>query len=69
MFNGLVLRTLRIKKHFSCSEIIFELDKVGLRISRPTILNWELGKTEPKASQIYKISKFFDIPMEKFYRD
>lgn len=68
MFKIEHLKKLRIKKKLTQSELMFELDKVGLRVSRPTLINWENGFTDPKGSQLYIISKFFNVPMESFFR-
>lgn len=67
MFKNKLLKKLRIMQKLTHSELMFELDKVGLRVSRPTLINWENGFTEPKATEAYKISKFFTIPMEAFF--
>lgn len=69
MFDGQVLKNLRIKKQITPSELTFELDKIGLRISRPTILNWEQGLTEPKVSQAYSIAKYFKCSLESFFKN
>lgn len=68
MFKADFLRELREKKGLSQSDLMFELSTVGLRVTRTTILNWELGRTEPKASQAYLISKFFKVPVENFLK-
>jgi len=46
---------------------MFEFDKIGLRISRPTVDNWESGKTAPDANEIALIAKFFDKPVQYFF--
>lgn len=33
----------------------------GLKISRSAIAKWELSKTEPVASMIVKLAKYFDV--------
>lgn len=66
MFNHKFLKRIREKNNITRSGLVFELDKVGLRISRPTLINWETGATEPKISQAYLVSKYFGIPVDEF---
>lgn len=35
-----------------------------LGITKETLINWELGRSEPKASQIDKIIELYGIPYE-----
>ncbi|MFA6636725.1 MAG: helix-turn-helix transcriptional regulator [Candidatus Omnitrophota bacterium] len=67
MFRAEILRRLREKLGLSQADLMFELSGVGLRVTRTTILNWEAGRTEPKASQVYKIAKFFRVPLDKLF--
>jgi DNA-binding XRE family transcriptional regulator len=66
MFNGGLLRKLRAKKQLNPTALTFELDKIGLRISRPTIISWEEGTTEPRVSEAIKISEYFNVPIKEF---
>ena len=69
MFKSEILRRLRSKQKLTHSQLMFELDKVNLRVSRPTLINWEKGFTEPKATEVYRMSRYFKVPMEVFFRD
>lgn len=69
MFDYKVLRRLRENKGLSSGDLVFDLHRLGLRISHPTLINWEKGRTEPKISQVYRLSKFFGVPLEKFCKD
>ena len=36
----------------------------------PTVMSyWKHGKTTPNGESMYKIAKFFDVPMEYFYEE
>lgn len=35
-------------------------------ISQATLSDWKLGKSKPKADKLYKIAKYFDVPLEIF---
>lgn len=36
-------------------------------IGKQTLVNWEKGKTEPKTSQIRKLSKIYNIPVDNIF--
>lgn len=63
MFRSDHIKQLREKRKLSRTSLVFELDRLGLRISRPTLINWESGATEPKLSQAYYLSIFFRISL------
>ena len=68
MFNNILLKNLRSKQGLTAESLVLELYKqANVKISRPTLINWEQGRSEPKASQAYLISKYFRKPMEKFF--
>lgn len=35
-----------------------------LKISKQTLVNWEKGVSEPKATQSYSLSKLYNIPLD-----
>lgn len=49
------LKELRIEKGLSQMQLALKLN-----VSQSAIAKWELGKTEPTASAIIAIAKFFD---------
>ncbi|MBE7080786.1 MAG: helix-turn-helix transcriptional regulator [Clostridiales bacterium] len=49
------LKELRISKNLSQMQLACQLN-----ISQSAIAKWELGKTEPTASAIITLAKFFD---------
>lgn len=67
MFVPVKLKKCREDKALSQLDLIFELDKIGLRVSRPTISNWEEGTTAPDANEISLIAKYFEKPIEYFF--
>ena len=67
MFISEKLRQCREAKDLTQTDLIFELDKVGLRISRPTLISWEAGDTTPDANEIALIAKLFDKPIQYFF--
>ena len=38
-----------------------------LKISKNTLISWEKGNTEPKASQSYTLSKLYNIPLDNIF--
>lgn len=68
LFNNEPLKALRSERKLSRSDMVFELDKMGLRISRPTLINWEEGITEPRASEAYTLAQFFKVSFERFFK-
>ncbi len=67
MFVSDKLKKCREEKGLSVEDLTFELDKVGLRITRQTLYNWEAGDTTPDANQISVIANFFNKPLEYFF--
>lgn len=67
MFLSEKLLKCRAGKGLTQTDLMFEFDKIGLRISRPTVDNWETGKTTPDANEIALIAKFFDKPIQYFF--
>ena len=49
----------RTKKNWSAKELA---NRLG--VSRNTIVNWEKGESEPKASELKKLSKLFSVSYE-----
>jgi len=65
-FNHQLLKESREENKFTHTELMFELAKHGLRVSRSTLINWELGRTEPKISDVHALAKLFKMKREKF---
>lgn len=42
----------------------------ALRISKNTLVNWEKGKSEPKATQLLRLAELYNIPVDNliFFR-
>ncbi len=56
MIFGETLKELRTDHGLSQQQLADEL-----KISQSAIAKWELSKTEPVASMIVKLAKFFDV--------
>ena len=56
MIFGETLKELRTDRGLSQQQLADEL-----KISRSAIAKWELSKTEPVASMIVKLAKYFDV--------
>lgn len=42
---------------------------VATGLNYSTLADWKSGRATPKGDKIYKIAKFFGVPMEYFYED
>jgi len=67
MFIAEKLRKCREEKELTQTDLMFKLDKIGLRISRPTLINWETGVTTPDANEIATLANFFNKPIQYFF--
>ena len=67
MFIAEKLRKCREEGNFTQTDLMFELDKIGLRISRPTLINWETGTTTPDANEVATLAMFFNKPIQYFF--
>lgn len=56
MIFGETLKELRTDRGLSQQQLADEL-----KIGRSAIAKWELSKTEPVASKIVKLAKYFDV--------
>ena len=56
---GEKLRKLREYNGFSQSELAFELG-----VSKGTVQHWEHNRRQPSASNAYRLSKAFGVPIE-----
>lgn len=61
------IKELREAKRLSQEGLMFELDKVGLRLSRQTLFNWENGINSPDATDIAIIANYFKKPIQYFF--
>lgn len=67
MFIAENLRKCREELNLTQTDLMFELDKIGLRISRPTLINWETGVTAPDVNEIAVLAMFFKKPIQYFF--
>ena len=67
MFNGSVIEQLRKQNFMSQLDLIAKLYNLGLRISRPTLRNWEKNITTPDAHQLSFIARVFKKQIDYFY--
>lgn len=61
------LRKCREEKGLTQTDLMFKLDKIDLRISRPTLIHWETGITIPDANEVAILASFFDKPIQYFF--
>lgn len=69
MFRCNKIKELRKKKKWSLADVVFELAKLSHRYTRQTILNWEDGVTEPKASDVGCLAEVFGVTVGYFYSE
>ena len=69
MFSAKKLIKAREEMKLSRTDLLFALDKVGLRISHPTIYRWESGKSNPSVDDLIALAKFFGKDFEYFFTD
>ena len=67
MFNPSKLKKIRNDKNLTQTDLMFELDKSGLRISRQTLINWEHGRSAPKVNELSIIANFFNKSIQYFF--
>lgn len=67
MFIYQRLKTCREEKGLSLTALMFEVDKLGLRISYPTLRNWEQGDYTPNANELEIFARFYEKPLEYFF--
>ncbi len=67
MFIAEKLRKCREEKNLTQTDIVFMLDKIGLRISRQTLINWETGETTPDANEVAALACLFEKPIQYFF--
>lgn len=61
------LKECREEKKLSQEDLLFELGKLGLRLSRQTLGSWESGTTAPDVNDLAIIAKFFNKPVQYFF--
>ena len=67
MYTPEKIKKLREDRELSQTDLMFELDKRGLRISRQTLISWESGTTAPNANDIAILASFFKKPEQYFF--
>ena len=69
-FNHEFLHGLRLKREWSLEEAARHLHDIGLTISDVTLRNWELGESEPDASNLAMLARLYTVKnLRDFYRD
>lgn len=61
------LKECREESGLSIDDLMFELDRAGLRVSRNTLLNWESGATSPDATNLAVIACVYKKPVQYFF--
>ena len=69
MFRNQNIKKIRQKKGWSFADVVYELAQLSHRYTRQTICNWELGVTEPKASDIACLAEAFGVKPQFFFED
>ena len=67
MFQPGVLKSLRIGKKLSRAFLAQFLTDEGEEVTRATVFNWEKGRTEPRASQVYFLARLLGVDMKRFF--
>lgn len=67
MFIHEKIKDAREGKGMTQTDMVFELDKLGLRISRQTLVNWETGESTPNGDDIAILAKFFNKNEQYFF--
>ncbi len=67
MFIFEKLRECREEKGLSQEQMVIEISKLGLRLSRQTLANWETGVTAPDADSLSIMIIFFGKPVKHFF--
>lgn len=67
MFIAERLKKCREEKKLSQEDLTFELDKIGFRVTRQTLYNWETEATVPDANAIATLSAYFQKPIQYFF--
>jgi len=67
MFIFEKLRECREEKGLSQEEMVVEMSKRGLQLSRQTLANWETGVTAPDADSLSIMVIFFGRPVKHFF--
>jgi transcriptional regulator with XRE-family HTH domain len=67
-FDNKKLGQIRRKRGLSVNAAFKRLYDHGLDISRPTLINWEEGKTEPDASALFILADFYHVDPSFFLR-
>ena len=69
-FNKTFLHKLRLDHDWSLEVAARNLHDLGLTISDVTLRNWELGESEPDASDLAMLAQLYGIKnLRDFYRD
>jgi len=66
-FSGEQIRRARGQLGWSRPDLMLRLFAAGLRISEPTIKNWEDGETPPGADDLGMLSRVLRKPIDFFY--
>lgn len=61
------LKECRLEQKLTLTDLMFALEKKGLRVSRQTLLNWESGVFTPNVNNLCTLASFFKKPYEYFF--
>lgn len=61
---GTKIKQLRDKQGLTQEQLAYQID-----VSRNTVLNWEKGKREPRASDLSKLAAFFEVSIDSLIID
>lgn len=65
---GLRIAKLREARGLSQAELAKELEKIGLKVKRETITQWENGTRDLKTEYTVKLAEFFDVSCDEILR-
>ena len=68
MFLHKKLRQARKKKDLSMEDVVHLVRVQGLKITRQSLTNWELGVYSPTAEYLSALSKVLSVNVEYFFK-
>lgn len=64
MFNGKKLKCIRMKKDLTIKELA---DMAGIHWT--TLAYYEIGRTKPKAEELWRVARVLGVSMEEFFTE
>ena len=68
MFAHTRLIQCREQKKIDKTELVYQLKRYGLNVSRNTIISWEKGDTQPSIENLTMLCKFYNKPITFFFK-